>query len=74
MNRDMNRRLLQTFMVGLLLIGMASCGTVDDGELHGVPGRTFRAEVEPYGMVRIPRGAFTMGRNDEDVTLSLIHI
>ena len=44
------------------------CGTYEDGELRGVPGREFRAEPEPYNMVRIPRGAFTMGRNDEDVT------
>lgn len=51
-----------------VLFSLVGCGAYDDGELRGVPGRRFLAEPEPYNMVRIPRGAFTMGRNDEDVT------
>lgn len=58
--------------IGLLLLStlfaLQGCGTYEDGELRGVPGREFRTEPEPYNMVRIPRGAFTMGRNDEDVS------
>lgn len=54
--------------VVILAVLFYGCGSYDDGELRGVPGRSFQSEVEPYGMVRIPRGAYTMGRNDEDVT------
>lgn len=64
----MRRQSLVGIGVLLLLWTLSGCATVDDGELRGVPGRSFLAEVEPYGMVHIPRGAFTMGRNDEDVT------
>lgn len=59
---------MQYVGVLLLVLVLGACGAVEDGELRGVPGREFRAEPEPYNMVRIPRGAFTMGSNDEDVT------
>lgn len=61
-------RRLFLFMVLAFLAFLVGCGTRDDGELTGVPGREFRTEPEPFNMVRIPRGSFTMGRNDEDVT------
>ena len=63
----MDRRLF-LFMVLAFLAFLVGCGTRDDGELTGVLGREFRTEPEPFNMVRIPRGSFTMGRNDEDVT------
>ena len=51
MNRDMKRRVLQIFAVGVVLLGMVGCGTVDDGELRGVPGRTFRDGEDSAGRV-----------------------
>ena len=63
----MIRRLL--FFAGLAFLAfLVGCGTTDTGELTGVPGREVRTEPEPFNMVRVPRGSFTMGRNDEDVT------
>lgn len=63
----MIRRLL--FWASLAFLAfLVGCGTNDNGELTGVPDRGARVEPEPYNMVRIPRGSFTMGRNDEDVT------
>ncbi len=63
----MIRRFLFSLIVAFLAF-LVGCGVRDDGELTGVPGRKPRTEPEPFNMVRIPRGAFTMGRNDEDVT------
>ena len=45
----------------------SSCGTSPTGELVGVQQLTEFYPTEPYGMVKIPRGTFTMGANDGDV-------
>jgi sulfatase modifying factor 1 len=53
---------------GLILIMIAtSCGDVNNGELVGVQGRKKWFEPDPYGMVFVPQGSFTMGPSDQDV-------
>jgi gliding motility-associated lipoprotein GldK len=57
----------------LLLLGtiaaamLSSCGTSSRGELVGVQELTEFYPSDPYGMVFIPKGTFTMGANDGDV-------
>ena len=46
---------------------MFSCGSSDKGELIGVQDRPTVLDMQPYGMVDIPQGSFTMGSADEDV-------
>lgn len=45
----------------------SSCSTSSRGELVGVQELIEFFPTDPYGMVRIPRGTFTMGANDGDV-------
>jgi gliding motility-associated lipoprotein GldK len=61
--------LLIIFAAGILY----SCNNSWNGELVGVSRKTrpfFQAD--PYGMVFIPQGSFTMGVGDEDVTYSFV--
>jgi len=44
---------------------LASCGSKSKGELVGAPGKKWYPE-KPYGMELIPRGAFIMGKSEED--------
>ena len=50
-----------------LVFLLASCGSKSrsKGELVGVKGKKWHPE-KPYGMELIPRGAFVMGKADED--------
>jgi sulfatase modifying factor 1 len=48
-------------------IVMISCGSSDKGELIGVQERPNVLDMQPYGMVDVPQGSFTMGSSDEDV-------
>jgi len=51
----------------ILLISMAySCGSSDKGELVGVKTKSKWHAETPYGMVLVPGGTFTMGKQDED--------
>ncbi len=52
---------------------LSGCGSSkgDRGEVIGVSGKAFRAEV-PYNMVYIPSGSFLMGQTDQDVTFAQI--
>ena len=59
---------MKKIFFGLISLGfLASCGSNDHGELVGVQNRTTWYPSEPYGMVYIPQGSFTMGNHDEDV-------
>lgn len=60
----MKKLIVFSFLIVLFLDG---CGKYNNGELVGVPGRKSYAESEPFGMVFIPQGSFTMGPNDQDV-------
>jgi len=55
----------------LILLVINSCSKYGNGELIGVPNRSKWFEPEPYGMVEIPRGSFTLGPNDQDVASTL---
>ena len=51
-----------------LLSILYGCGSNDRGELVGInPKKKWFAE-QPFGMVSIPGGSFTMGRQDEDIS------
>jgi len=52
----------------LLSLFIYSCGSSDEGELVGVKSKSEWHSKKPLGMVLIPGGSFTMGRQDEDVT------
>ena len=52
------------FILGLI----SSCGSVNEGELTGVPGREKYYEPDPFGMVFVPQGSFTTGPADQDVS------
>lgn len=49
---------------------LASCGSKTKGELVGAQGKKWYPE-KPYGMELIPRGAFTMGKSEEDMAQTL---
>ena len=59
---------MKKILLGLVSVAfLASCGSSDHGELVGVQNRPTWYPSEPYGMVYIPQGSFTMGNHDEDV-------
>lgn len=47
-----------------------SCGNYSQGELVGVSSKGAYFEPEPFGMVFIPQGVFTMGPVDEDFSFA----
>lgn len=60
------------FFWGLVLVGFASCGGGDNGELIGVQGRGKWYQADPFGMVFIPSGSFNMGPSDQDAPYAII--
>ena len=65
------KRLLFLFSVVLLL---TACGNSNQGELVGVrkTNKTFN-QPDPYGMVFVPQGSYTMGVGGEDITNSYLN-
>ncbi len=59
---------MKKLIIPVLLIALivGSCGKHGNGELTGVSNRSKWFEPEPYGMVKVPGGSFTMGPNDQD--------
>jgi sulfatase modifying factor 1 len=55
----------------LLLTLIVSCGQSDRGELVGARSKSKWNAEKPYGMTKIPGGAFTMGKQDEDMAGAL---
>jgi formylglycine-generating enzyme len=53
------------FVFAILVI--SSCSDYKGGELTGIPGRARYFEPEPFGMIFVPQGSFTMGQDDQDV-------
>lgn len=61
------KRIVVISIVFALISG--SCGNSGgSGELTGVPGRIKYFEQDPFGMVFIPQGSYTMGPSDQDVS------
>lgn len=52
------------------VVVLFGCGSSDKGELIGVQDRPKTLDMQPYGMVDVPQGSFTMGSADEDVNYS----
>ena len=54
-------------LLALATLAIYSCGKKgnDRGELVGVKGKKWHPE-KPYGMTRVPGGAFIMGKSDDD--------
>jgi sulfatase modifying factor 1 len=57
----------------LLLVIVSSCGKSGNGELTGVQSRHKFYQPDPYGMVYIPAGSFTMGVGDEDMPFAQVN-
>jgi len=57
------------FPIGMMIL--AGCGTSNNGELTGVLHREKWFQPDPYGMVYIPSGSFTMGPSDQDVPYAI---
>lgn len=55
------------FVYASILALAASCQSSGSGELEGVQDRESGFEANPFGMVYVPSGSFTMGPNDQDV-------
>ncbi len=58
------RKLLYFAIIALTL---SSCSDGGRGELVGVLGRQAWYHPDPYGMLYIPAGSYTMGQSDQDV-------
>ncbi len=54
-------------ILSFILILVASCGSNDRGELVGARSKKKWFPEKPYGMVYVPGGTFTMGKQDEDL-------
>lgn len=54
-------------LFALLITLLYSCGSNDRGELVGVKLKKKWFAKQPHGMVVIPGGSFTMGKQDEDL-------
>ena len=57
----------KTVILALLIVIFYSCGFNDRGELIGVNYKKKWFSEKPFGMVLIPGGSFTMGKQDQDI-------
>jgi formylglycine-generating enzyme len=59
-------------IISIVLAILGGCGKSGggSGELTGVDGRKKYFEPDPFGMVFIPQGSYTMGPSDQDVAWS----
>ena len=58
----------KTILYAFIAVIIYGCGSNDRGELVGVKTKTKWFAEKPFGMVSIPSGSFTMGKQDEDIT------
>jgi gliding motility-associated lipoprotein GldK len=56
-----------------LLVIFGSCGNSGSGELTGVKNRKRYYSPDPFGMVYVPMGSYTMGVSDEDMPYSQLN-
>ncbi len=65
------KKLLFVFSLAILL---AACGSGNQGELVGVRRSSSAfSQPDPYGMVFIPMGSYTMGVGGEDINASMLY-
>ncbi|MBK8846424.1 MAG: SUMF1/EgtB/PvdO family nonheme iron enzyme [Bacteroidetes bacterium] len=62
------KKLILIFSLAVVLAG---CGGGNKGQLTGVLNRPSWYQPDPYGMVFIPSGSYTMGPSDQDVPYAL---
>lgn len=55
----------------IIITILSGCGQSGNGELVGVSRGGSFYEPDPYGMLFIPEGSFTMGPNDQDIVWSM---
>ncbi|HOI00212.1 MAG TPA: SUMF1/EgtB/PvdO family nonheme iron enzyme [Bacteroidales bacterium] len=67
------KRVLLNLSVVALIASLWGCGNSGNGELIGVQDREIFYQPDPYGMVFIPLGSYTMGAADQDVPYALVH-
>ncbi|MFZ5940581.1 MAG: SUMF1/EgtB/PvdO family nonheme iron enzyme [Bacteroidota bacterium] len=60
----------RVFALVVLVASLGGCSDYNTGELVGVPNRKAYIEPDPYGMLFIPAGSFTMGPSDQDIAWS----
>lgn len=63
------RNLILLFVAATFL---SSCGGGNRGQLVGSQGREPWYQADPFGMVFIPSGSYTMGPSDQDVPYALV--
>ncbi len=63
----MKKAVLYAFAITIMI----GCGSNDRGELVGVKTKKKWFGEKPFGMVSIPGGSFTMGKQNEDITGTL---
>ena len=61
------KNLFKLLPVVLVLMLLSSCGRKENGQLIGVLDRPTWKNINPYGMVYVPSGTFTIGQSDEDI-------
>ena len=61
------KKIICYFFAGCILLSLSACFTAE-GELRGRTTTRLDFNIaDPYGMVELPGGSFTMGANDQDV-------
>ena len=70
---DMKKLLLYLVVLFTSASFLSSCSNSGNGELVGVARKTRPFyQPDPFGMVFIPQGSFTMGVGDEDIAYSFV--
>lgn len=59
-------------LIGLTAISFLACKSKESGQLIGVIDRPSWKGINPYGMVYVPSGTFTMGPSDQDISNTFV--
>ncbi len=63
---------LLLFIAAIIVLG--SCSDKGNGELVGVNKKSGAFyQADPYGMVFVPQGSYTMGAGDQDITYGQVN-
>ncbi len=61
------KKTLKICFVLALFATIAACGRKENGQLMGIMERPTWKNINPYGMVYVPSGSFTLGQSDQDI-------